>query len=269
MILNKNLQKLIKVSENLWAGEAEVVRTYWDSSIRTLETDLLWLRRQCFKEFNGKGLGEHRDLGIFLGPLTEIIESFSKIDREVSRHHVANLIETIQDEFTHYCLFADIYDAIRDTNTAPIDPHQLQIWEEDKYLTDLRIKQNHTHGEIGLRASHFTEGGYCTLFREGMRLKGRGGKDDLIADACRVIYEDEFSHMLAGVVGLEEEGMSDADYGLMTDLVVKQLRARIQMRNAEFSFVLSEERIKAIYNGDIEPEAFDFEKAETVLAATH
>ena len=268
MVLNENLLKLIEVSAKLWAGEAEVFRTYWDSSIRTLETDLLWLRRQCFKEFNGKGLGEHKDLGIFLGPLTEIIESFPKIDREVSRHHVANLIETIHDEFTHYCLFADVYDAIRDKNTATINPHELQIWEEDKILTDLRIEQNHTHGEIGLRASHFTEGGYCTLFREGMRLEGRGGTDDLIAKACRVIYEDEFNHMLAGIVGLEEEGMSDGDYALMTDLVIKQLRARIKMRNAEFSFVLKEERIEAIYNGDIEPEPFDFEKAEKVLAAT-
>ena len=100
-----------------------------------------------------------------------------------------------------------------------------------------------------------------------MRLKGRGGKDDLIADACRVIYEDEFSHMLGGIVGLEEEGISDENYTLMTDLVVKQLRARIKMRNAEFSFVLSEERIEAIYNGEIEPEAFDFQKAGIVLAA--
>ena len=38
--------------------------------------------------------------------------------------------------------------------------------------------QRHTagdKGEIGVRASHFTEGGYCTLFHEGPRLKGRDG----------------------------------------------------------------------------------------------
>ena len=45
MSLNSDLQNLIKVSAPLWAGEAEVVRTYWDSPVRTLETDLLWLRR--------------------------------------------------------------------------------------------------------------------------------------------------------------------------------------------------------------------------------
>ena len=51
MSINENLKTLIKMAAPLWAGEAEVVKTYWDSSIRTLETDLLWLRRQCFKEF--------------------------------------------------------------------------------------------------------------------------------------------------------------------------------------------------------------------------
>ncbi len=266
MSINENLKTLIKMAAPLWAGEAEVVRTYWDSSIRTLETDLLWLRRQCFKEFNGKGLGEHKDLGIFLGPLTEIIDSFPEIDRSVGRHHIANLIETIHDEFTHYCLFADVYDAIKEDDTPPLDPHTLEIWDEDKILTDMRIKQNHTYGEIGIRSSHFTEGGYCTLFREGMRLKGRGGKDELIARACKVIYEDEFGHMLNGIVGLDSEKMSKADYTLMTELVIDQLQARIKMRNSEFSFPLSEMRIQEIYDGKIEPEPFDFEKAANIMS---
>ncbi len=266
MALNENLKKLIEVSAPLWAGEAEVVRTYWDSPVRTPQTDLLWLGRQCLKEFNGKGLGEYRDLGIFLGPLTEIMESFTKIDSGVDRHHVLGLIETIHDEFTHYCLFADVYDAIRDENTAPLDPHGLATWDDDEVLSDMRHKHNHTHGAIGVRASHFTEGGYCTLFREGMRLKGRGGTDDLIAEACRRIYDDEFGHMLAGIAGLDAERMPDADYALMTGLVVEQLRARIRMRNSEFSYPLSDDRVAAIQRGEIEPEPFDFARAEVTMA---
>jgi len=271
MALNANLERLIALSAPLWAGEAEVVRTYWDSPVRNLDADLLWLRRQCFKEFNGKGLGEHRDLGIFLGPLTEIMESFARIDRGegrgVDRHHVLGLIETIHDEFTHYCLFADVYDAIRDADTPPLDPHKLEIWDDDNTLTQMRIRQNHTHGAIGVRASRFTEGGYCTLFREGARLKGRGGQDELIAHACQEIYDDEFGHMLSGIVGLDTAPMSDADYALMGELVVDQLRARIRMRNSEFSYPLSEKRVAAIYRGDIDPEPFDYARAEAMLAA--
>ena len=269
MALNEKLKKLIEVSAPLWAGEAEVVRTYWDSPVRTRETDLLWLRRQCFKEFNGRGLGEHKDLGIFLGSLTELMESFPKIDRGVGRDRVLGLIETIHDEFTHYCLFADVYDTLRDENSPALDPHLLEIWDDDKVLTDMRIAHNHSHGEIGVRASHFTEGGYCTLFREGMRLEGRGGPDDMIAEACRRIYDDEFGHMLAGIAGLDAEPMSDADYELMTGLVVEQLSARIRMRNSEFSHPLPEDRVEAIYRGEIEPEPFDFRRAEATMAKAH
>ena len=267
MGLSEKLEQLIAVSAPLWAGEAEVVRTYWDSPVRTLETDLLWLRRQCFKEFNGKGLGEHKDLGIFMGPLTEIMESFPEIDRSVDRRHILDLIETIHDEFTHYCLFADVYDTIRDDKTPPLDPHKLETWDDDDVLTQMRLTQNHTHGELGVRASHFTEGGYCTLFREGARLKGRGGADGLIANACEVIYEDEFGHMLAGVVGLDQAPLSDADFELMSGLVVDQLRARIRMRNSEFSYPLSDARVQEIYDGKIDPEPFDYAKAEHVMAA--
>ena len=94
-----------------------------------------------------------------------------------------------------------------------------------------------------------------------MRLEGRGGADDKIAHACREIYEDEFGHMIGGIVGLNDEPLSDHDFELMTDLVHEQLRARVKMRNEEFSFPLANKRLEGIYNGDINPEPFDFEKA--------
>ena len=99
-----------------------------------------------------------------------------------------------------------------------------------------------------------------------MRLKGRGGPDDLIADACAKIYDDEFGHMLKGIIGLDDEGLSADDCTLMEELVVAILRHRIHMRNAEFSHPLSPARIRAIFAGDIEPERFDFARAEVALA---
>ena len=121
-------------------------------------------------------------------------------------------------------------------------------------------------GALGVRSSRFTEGGYCTLFREGMRLKGRGGAEDLIAAACAKVYDDEFGHMLEGIAGLDEEGWSDNEFRLMGKLVIAQLRLRIHMRNAEFSYPLTEKRIQAIFDGEIEPEKFDFQRAEEALA---
>ena len=68
--------------------------------------------------------------------------------------------------------------------------------------------------------------------------------------------------MIGGIVGLNDEPLSDRDFELMTDLVQEQLRARVKMRNEEFSFPLTNERVEGIYNGDINPKPFDFEKAE-------
>ena len=58
MAVSARLEALIDVARPLWAGEAEVVRAYWESPVRSHEADLLWMRRQCSKEFNGRGLGE-------------------------------------------------------------------------------------------------------------------------------------------------------------------------------------------------------------------
>lgn len=265
--ISTQLRGLITAAAPLWAGEAEVVRTYWDSPVRSRETDLLWMRRQCSKEFNGTGIGEYKNLGVFLGPLTEIREVFPDIDAGTDRHHVLGLIETLHDEFEHYVLIADIYDQVHRSDDPPMAAHELETWPEDRALADLRHKHLHEHGAIGKRACVFTEGGYCSLFREGRALMGRGGIEDMIATAFTRIYEDEFGHMLAGIVGLDAEGLADDQWVLMEELTVAQLRQRILMRNSQFSFPLADARIEAIYAGDIEPAAFDFEKASAELAA--
>ena len=215
------------------------------------------------------GIGEFKNLGVFLGPVTELGEIFRRIDTgaadSVNRRYALELIEVLHDEFDHYIRFADVYDAMRGPDTEPLNPHEIQTWDEDAELTRVRHQHNEVHGALGIRASRFTEGGYCALFREGMRLKGRGGADDMIADACTKVYEDEFDHMLEGIIGLGEEGWTEEQFALMGNLVIEQLRLRIRMRNAEFSFPLSEERVKAIFAGDIEPEPFDYERATAAI----
>ena len=37
MAMSSNVTRLVEISAPLWAGEAEVVRTYWDSPVRTPE----------------------------------------------------------------------------------------------------------------------------------------------------------------------------------------------------------------------------------------
>jgi hypothetical protein len=257
-----NIQRLINVCTPLWAGEAEVVRTYWTSAKRTLQTDLLWLQRQCFKEFWGSGVGKYDRGGVVPGQLKRITEKVHEVDVTMDRHDFLDVLEGIKAEFSHYCAFADLHDAIRPAGAPRIDPNKLEPWPEEDALTALRYRHQAEHGALGMRACKLTEGGYCTLFSEGMALRGKPGIEGRIAEACAKVYDDEFEHMLAGIAGIAEENLKESDWKLLQSLAAEQLRQRIRMRNAQFSQPLSEQRIQAIYGGDIRPLAFDYEKAK-------
>ena len=259
---SKQLQSLVSAIASLFAGEAEVFSVYWSSAMRTKATDRLWLLRQARKEVWDTPLGDQR--GLYLGPAEDLIADFPKIDIEIPREEILERMEGLYEEFSHYCAYADAYDAVREDSEPRLSPTRLKDvpdWVENIALRDRRAEIKEQHGTVGERACYFTEGGYCTLFSEGMKLAGNGGPDDLIAKAAALVYEDEFGHMCKGIVGLDRENMSADDWSLMTDLSAELAAMRIDMRNAQFSFPLSAERIEAIKSGDIRPIVFDFEKA--------
>ena len=256
-----NIHRLIGVAAPLWAGEAEVVRTYWTWPGRSVQTDLQWLERQCFKEFWGSGVGKYDRGGVFLGQIKQLAEKALDIDLTIDRHEILQVIEGVKAEFSHYCAFADLYDEIKPAGVPKIHPKSLEPWPEENALTALRYQHQDEHGALGMRACKLTEGSYCTLFSEGMALKGKPGVDGRIALACAKVYDDEFQHMLAGIAGIGEEHLSDSDWRLLESLVAAQLKQRIRMRNAQFGLPLAEARVQQIFRGDIEPIEFDFARA--------
>jgi hypothetical protein len=259
---SSNLVSLVGSVAPLFAGEAEVMRTYWTSPIRNQDTDRLWLLRQSRKEVWDTPLGDQR--GLYVGPVEDLLADFPKIDTEIPRGEILNRMEGIYEEFSHYCAFADAYDSVREEGEPRLSParlRQVPDWEENLAIRDRRASIKAQYGDIGARACFFTEGGYCTLFSEGMKLDGNGGADDMIARACSLVYDDEFGHMCKGIVGLDAEKMPAAEWELLTELSVELAVLRIHMRNGQFSFPLSAERIEAIVGGNIDPVVFDFEKA--------
>ena len=184
-----------------------------------------WLARQCFKEFWGTGVSKYDRRGVFVGMMKNLIAEVAEIDVTIDRYEILDVLEGLKAEFSHYCSFADTYDAIRPAGTPRLNPEMLESWPEEDALTALRYRHQDEHGALGMRACKFTEGGYCTLFSEGMALEGRGGIDDKIAEACAMVYDDEFGHMLAGIAGIQAEGLSDADWQLLEHLVAEQMQA--------------------------------------------
>ena len=242
MAVNENLRRLVELAAPCWAGEAEVVCTYFQSPKRGRETDLLWLRRQCYKEIWGSGVGD-KEKGLFQGPIAYLSTVFKKIDQEVNRHEILDVIDELRSEFFHYCLFADIHDFL---SGEKLNPQQLTGWPADYELARIRYEYREKHGKLGYFAVRFTEGGYCSMYSAGMRLAGTGDLNDRIAKACERVYIDEIGHMRTGFGGLSRQDLSRSEWDELADMIRKILIQRIYMRNEQFGFLLAEERIVAI-----------------------
>ena len=134
-------------------------------------------------------------------------------------------------------------------------------WPENVELRTLRAQHRREHGAIGLRAQAFTEGGYCTLYRAGAALKGGTALDDAIAAACLHVFDDELEHMLQGIAGLADAHVRPDEWALLEALTVAQGRCRIRMRNAQFGYPLSAERVAELEAGAAPPLAFDYTRA--------
>jgi len=248
--------RLVERSAPLFAGEAEVCRTYFGSPARTAATDKSWLVRQCFKEYWGSGFVDP-ERGILGEWLTDVLKMLPKIDTEIDRHEALDLVEAACAEFRHYCLFADIYDSLAAPGEAKLSPRRLENWPESLALDKLRIDIRARHGKLGRAALGFTEGGYCALYAEGAKIAGRGGIDDRIGAACRHVYDDEVGHMLHGIAAVNDVARTPADWELIEALVIEQLRLRVHMRNGQFGHPVPQARIEEIFAGRIEPVRID------------
>jgi hypothetical protein len=253
------LMRLIAANAPLWAGEAEVFRAYWDSAIRDPVSDRLWLLRQAYKEY-WDGFVPH----------LAAVERMTGVDQSAAvRREALEATRIAAEEYAHFCLFADAWHSLGE-EADTLHPQWLRQegdWTENRELMELRERHKTRHGALGERAHRFTEGGYCTLYREGMLLGGRGGVDDVIAAACASVYEEEFDHMLMGIAGMDKTGIGEDEWLTLEQLSTEQMRYRIRMRNAQFSYPLSEQRVRELCEGVAEPLEFDFGRAGFSAAA--
>ena len=256
--LSLGLRQLVEASAAYWGAEAEVIRSYWDSPIRSKETDRKWLIHQVYKEYcNG------------VVPYLEMLnKNIANITTSESRHKLLEASEIVYEEIEHFSMFSDLYSMIdgSDYKLTPEELSQTGCWQENDELMSLRKKHRQQSESLGDRAMRFTEGGYVALFSEGMKLAGRNAFDSAVAEVCKRIHDDEFSHMLIGIVETDCESLSVQDWETLQQFTVEQLKKRILMRNAQFSYPISETRINEMLEGKALPVKFDFEYASRLLS---
>jgi hypothetical protein len=254
---SRGLLKLIEANAPFWGAEAEVIRSYWNSPIRTIETDRKWLTHQVYKEY-WNGVRPYLDL---------FNEQLPQAAGHEQRNKLMKLSEIVHEEVEHFVMFADLFQQL-DGNDYAMTPDELRAageWAENDALVELRRHHLAESPEIGQRAMSFSEGGYCALFTEGKKLAGRGGFEDALAEVCRRIYDDEFNHMLLGIIETDSEQLTDEDWNTLERFTTAQMRQRVEMRNAQFSHPVSTERMQDLLAGKAQAIVFDFSYAERLL----
>lgn len=241
-----SVQELVDLAARYWAGEAEVVRTYF-SRPRTADQDIHWLRFQCYKEFHSSVRGAEG--GTVRGPLRELGELALDLRGRAARAHFAHELEELGEEFSHYAVLAEI---LEDLQGSPVAPDDLTPGSEEISLAAMRRQIVEAHGDFGALVCKFTEGGGSGMFAAGKEIGGNP-LDDRLAAAFRLIFDDEVDHMRGGASALADMHLTDEDWELAKSLLRQLSMQRVRMRNEMFGHPLDETRLEEIDRGEIEP----------------
>lgn len=254
---SKGLVSLVTANAPYWGAEAEVIRSYWNSPVRNMETDKKWLIHQIYKEYcNG------------VKPYLEMLNNqLAQIRTKEQRLKLMEFSEIVYEEVEHFSMFADLHEVLlgKDYNLSPDELKLSGSWSENDALMGLRKQHYEQSPEIGQRATSFTEGGYVALFAEGMKLAGGSEFDNEIAAVCKKIYDDEFHHMLLGVIETDSEELSESEWVMLENFTIEQMKKRIVMRNAQFSHPVSDKRVEELLDGKAAAIEFDFNYAARLL----
>jgi hypothetical protein len=244
--VDAKLDELVAIASPYWAGEFEVVRTFF-SQPRSKEEHIRWLRAQCWKEFFGTLDGTPGSMSWH--SLEKLLDLHGQVGDKKARHVFLHEAEEMFEEFHHYTALADI---LEDLEGRPVQPEELAPCAEDAKLTDMRGHIAQTEGELGALVNKFSEGGGSSMYRAGMEIHG-GELEERMAAAFKIIFKDEVGHMKVGAEGLRRVVQTPEQWDKVRQLVRDVSRQRVLMRNDMFGNVLSEERLREIDEGKIEP----------------
>ena len=242
-------QNLSELAARYWAGEAEIVSAFF-SQPRSREEHIRWLRLQCNKEMYGSGLLSNPE-GIIFGLVERLRESLPLLDTQVDRSEFRRTAQVLFEEFSHYCLFADILEEVTGSKLSPQDLAGYQL-SEDRKLQEVRQHYRQTEGALGECAIAFTEGGRSAIFYVGMQLQGDPLLDK-VAAACTRVFQDELDHQEHGARGLEQVARTEEDWEKVRRMVEDICQQRLRMRNEMFDFPVPAARLQEIAEGKIEP----------------
>lgn len=244
------------------AGEAEIATACFSSSKRTREIDAIWLEKQAGRELESTftmlktvmdAVG--RDLGVSGQYWVD------NVPEGIDRHWLEENLGKIRQELNHgnYCVDiletitgkpANIREIIRKYNRWNPDPTAPNNKEWCALAALFRTQEAQPEPWVRLITSEgLLEGGSCGLFYAASLLRGNE-IDDRIGRAFQVVLEDERGHGPANLFAVNKYVKTEADLESAKEMLRARAEQRLHMRNEQFSFPLSRERLKAIMDGD-------------------
>jgi hypothetical protein len=234
------------------------VHAYFYGPLRNQSTDQQWLLHQIYKEYCD-GVKPYAN---------KLMNSIDNIADKTGRESLKDLAEIVCDEVDHFLMFVELWELLVGEQYS-VDPARLArlgSWPENDALIQARQRHRDQSAKIGARAASFSEGGYMALFSEGSRLPAHSDFDKLLAKVCRSIYDDEFQHMLLGIVQTDAQQLSDGEWDLLQVFSVEQMRLRVAMRQAQFGNPVPNDRLQILLEGGGEPVDFDYKSAMAVAS---
>jgi hypothetical protein len=228
---------LVEAVAPLWAGEAEITRTYFEKT-RSREGDLFWLRAQAFKETR-----HLRDLP------SGLQAEWWATGRIAEHPQGPGAAQVLEEEMKHYGLLAGL---IARLTGVPVDPTDLRGLEEDRKLQALRAGFRKSRRKVDLAAVTFTEGGGGSMYTVLKELGG-GEFDRAIAAAFREIHSDEVIHGPMQIHRIAHHAEGPEDWDAVREMGVEICLQRLHMRNEMFGRPLGQQRLDEIAKGRIEP----------------
>lgn len=235
------IAELEEVSGSFWAGEAEVVRTYF-ACHRTRERDLAWLKHQAWKEI--------KQIPVIANA---VIDATGRVGQDLSFDEYLEVTKKCWEEAKHYVWMAECLQELGYQTLGLADlggplPEQAKIRQVRE-----QIQKQSQHPAVIAALSTWPEGGGSGVtFKELSKVQG-GKLEAKIASAAARICAEEADHGREGaeavIRGLRKCVLDAQTKKILLDGARKLCRQRLRMRNEMFGFPLSEERLKEIEEG--------------------
>lgn len=237
------------------AAEAEVVTTYFSKSPAMVD-HISWLSQHTGRELTrvyqlgGVLSMQLAGLGVTVSPET-FFETLTKLVEETNHFVMGYRLLTSITGKPPYIGDLRRYDIFNPDPELPENAGSVHLAKEKKAVEDDLARETAPWAQLA-GDEGILEGGGAGAFFAGSRLKG-GEFEQRVANMMQVVLSDELRHGAHQLEKLRDIPLTENDLGKLKGYVTRHANARVRFRNAHFGYPLSEQRMKEIEAGKIEP----------------